>query len=38
MQSLDLSLLGREDETSLLLMKAMQEQRERMAKEGDEGR
>ena len=38
MQSLDLSLLGREDETSLPLMKAIQEQRERMAKEGDEGR
>lgn len=34
MQSLDLSLLGREDEISQQLMKAMQEQRERMAKEG----
>ena len=31
MQSLDLSLLGREDEMSLELMKAVQEQRERMA-------
>jgi hypothetical protein len=37
MQSLDLSLLGREDEISLELMRAVQEQRERIEKQGDEG-
>ncbi len=36
MQSLDLSLLGREDEMSLQLIKAVQEQRERMADEKEE--
>lgn len=34
MQSLDFSLIGREDEISQQLMKAMNEQRERMAREG----
>lgn len=37
MQSLDLSLMGREDEISLELMRAVQEQRERIEKQGDEG-
>jgi hypothetical protein len=37
MQSLDLSLLGREDEISLELIRAVQEQRERIEKQGDEG-
>jgi len=37
MQSLDLSLLGREDEMSLELIKAVQEQRKRIAKEEKEG-
>ena len=37
MQSLDLSLLGREDEISIELMRAVQEQRERIEKQGDEG-
>jgi hypothetical protein len=36
MQSLDLSLLGREDEMSLELIKAVQEQRARMADEKEE--
>ena len=36
MQSLDLSLLGREDEMSLELIKAVQEQRKRMADEKEE--
>ena len=36
MQSLDLSLMGREDEMSLELIKAVQEQRERMADEKEE--
>ena len=36
MQSLDLSLLGREDEMALELMKAVQEQRERMASDEKE--
>ena len=36
MQSLDLSLLGREDEMSLELIKAVQEQRERMASDEKE--
>ena len=36
MQSLDLSLIGREDELSLELMKAVQEQRERMASDEKE--
>jgi hypothetical protein len=37
MQSLDLSLMGREDEISLELMRAVQEQRERIEKQGDDG-
>ena len=37
MQSLDLSLLGREDEMSLELIKAVQEQRKKIAKEEKEG-
>jgi len=36
MQSLDLSLLGREDEMSLELIKAVQEQRKRVADEKEE--
>lgn len=37
MQSLDLSLMGKEDEISQQLMRAVQEQREKMEKQGDEG-
>lgn len=37
MQSLDFSLMGKEDEISQQLMRAVQEQREKMEKQGDEG-
>ena len=37
MQSLDLSLMGKEDEISQQLMRAVQEERKRIEKQGDEG-